>query len=285
MPAPAVTHPYGVKDVARLLRIPQETIRALVSAGFVVPARGARNALRFSFQDLIVLRTAQSLVASQVPARRITRALKSLRAKLPDTMPLSGLAIGAVGEQVVVKEGGTRWQADSGQYLLAFEGDPAAGSLSVVERAPPPARTGATPPPPADAPGWFEHGLALERTDAPEAMRAYRQAIETDPSHLDAWINLGLLQHETRRLNDALRTYLEALDVIGAEPVLLFNLGVLLEDMQRRREAMQAYQGVLRVDPAFADAHYNLAMLFERSARPRDALRHMAQYHKLTGQK
>jgi len=128
----------------------------------------------------------------------------------------------------------------------------------------------------------FERGLALERSDPQGAMQAYREAIETDPSHLDAWINLGLLQHESRRLNDALRTYLEALDVVGAEPVLLFNLGVLLEDMQRRREAMQAYQGVLRVDPRFADAHYNLAMLFERSAKPRDALRHMSEYHKLT---
>ena len=281
MPVPEVTtHPYGIRDVERLLRLPQETIRALVSAGFVFPSRGARNALRFSFQDLIVLRTAQTLVAAHVPARRITRALKSLRAKLPETMPLSGLAIAAVGDQVVVKEGGTRWQAESGQYLLAFEGDPAAGSLNVVERAP-----SIEPAKAIDAAEWFERGLALERSDPPGSMRAYREAIETDPSMLDAWVNLGLLQHETRRLNDSLRTYLEALDVVGAEPVLLFNLGVLLEDMQRRREAMQAYQGVLRVDPAFADAHYNLAILFERSARPRDALRHMSQYHKLTARK
>lgn len=269
-----LTHPYSVRDVERLLRIPQDTIRALVSAGFVTPERGTRNALRFSFQDLIVLRTAQSLVAAKVSPRRISRALKSLRAKLPESMPLSGLAIGAVGDQVVVKEGGTRWQAESGQYLLAFEGDPSAGSLSVVER--PPAAS------PSEHATWFDRGLALERSDPQAAAHAYRQAIETDPSQLEAWINLGLLQHESRRMNEALKTYLEALDVIGAEPVLLFNLGVLLEDMQRRREAMQAYQGVLRVDPAFADAHYNLAMLFERSARPRDALRHMAQYHKLT---
>lgn len=274
MPASAVTHPYGIADVERLLRLPKETIRALVSAGFVSPARGARNALRFSFRDLIVLRTAQSLVAAKVPARKITRALRSLRAKLPGSMPLSGLAIVAVGEEVVVKEGGARWQAESGQYLLGFEGDPAAGSLDVVERVPAAAR-------PPDAIECFNRALALERSDPQGAMRAYREAIETDPSMLDAWINLGLMQHESRRLNDALRTYLEALDVVGAEPVLLFNLGVLLEDLQRRREAMQAYQGVLRVDPAFADAHYNLAMLFERAARPRDALRHMAEYHKL----
>jgi DNA-binding transcriptional MerR regulator len=72
--AGALTHPYTLADLERLLGIPRKTIRALVAAGFVVPERGARNALRFSFQDLIVLRTAQSLVAAQVPPRRINKA-------------------------------------------------------------------------------------------------------------------------------------------------------------------------------------------------------------------
>jgi tetratricopeptide (TPR) repeat protein len=278
--AGALTHSYALADVERLLRIPRETIRALVAAGFVAPERGPRNALRFSFQDLIVLRTAQSLVAAKLPTRRINRALKSLRAKLPAAMPLSGLSIGAVGDQVVVKEGGGRWQADSGQYLLAFEGDPAAGALHVVERKP-------EPPAPADDAWdeWFARGVAAERDDPAEAARAYRKAIEADPSRLDAWINLGLLQHEGRRLNDALRTYLEALDVIGAEGVLLFNLGVLLEDMQRRKEAQQAYEGALRVDPRLADAHYNLALLLDKTGKPREAIQHMAQYRKLAGRR
>jgi tetratricopeptide (TPR) repeat protein len=273
-------HPYSIAEVGRLLRIPRETIRALVGAGFVSPARGARNALRFSFQDLIVLRTAQSLVSAQVPARRINKALKSLRAKLPASMPLSGLAIGAVGDQVVVKEGSGRWQAESGQYLLAFEGDPAAGALHVVERKP-------EAPPSADDDWdeWFARGVAAERDQPDEAARAYRRAIEADPSRLDAWINLGLLQHEGRRMNDALRTYLEALDVIGAEAVLLFNLGVLLEDMQRKREAQQAYEGALRVDPRLADAHYNLALLLDKTGKPREAIQHMAQYRKLAARR
>jgi tetratricopeptide (TPR) repeat protein len=247
-----------------------------VSAGFVTPERAARNALRFSFQDLIVLRTAQSLVSAKVPARRISKALKALRATLPASMPLSGLSIGAVGDQVVVKEGASRWQAESGQYLLAFEGDPAAGKLTVVERAPAPA---------AEPEDWLARGVELERRDPEGAAHAYRQAIESDPAQLDAWINLGLLQHEMRRHNDALRTYLEALDVVGAEGVLLFNLGVLLEDMQRRREAIQAYQGAVRVDPRLADAHYNLALLLEISGKPREAIQHMAQYRKLAGRK
>src|SRR5881628_4168150 len=127
-------HQYSARDVERLVHLPRSRIRSFVEAGFVSPERGPRNAWLFSFQDLIVLRTAQALAAAKVPRKRITRSVKELRRHLPDSMPLSGLSICAVADRVVVKEGASRWQADSGQYLLGFEGDPASGSLSVMER-------------------------------------------------------------------------------------------------------------------------------------------------------
>ena len=69
-------HQYGVREVEKLLRLPRSTIRALIDAGFVSPARGPRKAWRFSFQDLIVLRTAQALVAAKVPAKRGAKSRK-----------------------------------------------------------------------------------------------------------------------------------------------------------------------------------------------------------------
>src|SRR5262249_22487445 len=133
-PEPTAMHRYGVRDVEKLLRLPRSTIRTFIEAGFVSPMRGPRNAWLFSFQDLIVLRTAQALVNSNVPRQRITRSVKELRRHLPDSLPLPGLSIGAGGARVVVKEGASRWQAESGQYLLAFEGDPDGGSLSILEQ-------------------------------------------------------------------------------------------------------------------------------------------------------
>src|SRR5512139_760122 len=112
-------HRYGTRAVEKLLRLPRSAIRSLIQAGFVTPARGPRGAFLFSFQDLIVLRTAWALAQAELPTRRIIRSLKQLRAQLPDSVPLSGLRIVAVADQVVVQEGDTRWQAESGQYLLA----------------------------------------------------------------------------------------------------------------------------------------------------------------------
>src|SRR5258708_2195604 len=125
-------HQYGVRDVEKLLRIPRSTLRALVTAGFVTPARGPRKAWVFSFQDLIVLRTAQALADAKVPRRRITKSVRELRRHLPAAMPLSGLSIGAVGDRVVVKAGRSRRQAGSGPYLTTVEGERARRTLRVV---------------------------------------------------------------------------------------------------------------------------------------------------------
>ncbi len=267
-------HQYGVRDVERLLHLPRSTIRGLIEAGFVAPARGPRKAWLFSFQDLIVLRTAQALAEAKVPRRRITRSVRELRRHLPDSMPLSGLSICAVADRVVVKEGASRWQAESGQYLLEFEGDPGEGSLNVIERA---AEL------PQSAEDWFEKAAGLEREDAEGALQAYEQAIASDPGFLDARINLGSLLHETGRHAKAERAYREALKACGSDPVLLYNLGVLLADMGRKKEAMQTYQAALRGDPGLADCHYNLALLCEDLRKPKEAIRHMAQYRRLTG--
>src|SRR6185503_7583671 len=274
-------HQYGVRDVEKLLRLPRSTIRALIQAGFVSPARGPRNAWLFSFQDLIVLRTAQALAAAKVPRRRITRSVKELRRHLPESMPLSGLSISAVADRVVVREGGSRWQVGSGQYLLAFEGDPAAGALRVMEA--PAERPSA--PPPASALDWFDRGVALEDGNPEAAQRAYEQALAADPSMLDAHINLALLLHEAREFEKAERVYLDAAKACGNAPALLYNFGVLLEDMGRGNEALETYQAALRGDPRLADCHYNLALLYESLGKPKEAIRHMAQYRRLAGTK
>lgn len=259
-----------------MLRLSRGTIRSLVNAGFVTPSRGPRNAWRFSFQDLIVLRTAQVLVRANVPTRRIMRSLRELRRRLPESMPLSGLAIGAVADQVVVREGSGRWQAEDGQYVLEFGADPVSGGLRVIEAAEEPA---------ADAQGWFERGTELEENNTGAAISAYEQALAADPKLLDASINLGRLLHDRGELAKAERVYRAGVVACGNDAVLLFNLGVLLEDMGRTDDALVAYEAALRSDADFADGHYNLALLFEKLKRPKDALRHMARYRILVGRR
>ena len=183
-------HAYGVRDVEKLLRLSRSTIRSLIAAGFVTPARGPRGAWRFSFQDLIVLRTAQALAEANVPPRRIMRSMRELRRHLPDAMPLSGLDIGAVADRVVVREGGSRWQAESGQYLLEFDGDP---GRRLVERDR--ARDAGEAARGAEA--WFDRGRGAGARTTP--MRRWRPTSSDrrrSARSSTRYINLGRLLHD-----------------------------------------------------------------------------------------
>jgi tetratricopeptide (TPR) repeat protein len=169
-------------------------------------------------------------------------------------------------------------RADSGQYLLAFEGDPARGSLSVIERnVAPPAPAGAS------AQEWFERGVALENEDGAAAIKAYERAFGVDPARTDARINLGRLLHETGQLDKAERVYREAIKSGSRDSLLHYNFGVLLHDQGRKAEAFEAYRAALRADPGLADCHYNLALLCEQLKRPKEAIRHMSEYRRLVG--
>jgi len=275
---------YSVRDVERVLRLSPAVTRGLIRAGFVKPARGPRRAYRLSFQDLIVLRTARALIDARIPARRIRRSLEQLRRELPPSVPLSGLAISAVGDRVVVRDGQARWQADSGQYLLGLDVTLADGVLQVVEHpaaaAPPPVRASAGP-----ARNWFAEALTLETIDPGGAVAAYQRAAEESPQAAAAWINLGRLLHVLGRTAEAEAVYGRALGQVGPDPLLLFNQAVLLEDVGKTSAALAAYERALTVDPALADGHYNLARLYESLGKAQHALRHLGEYRRLVSER
>ena len=266
---------YSVRDVERVLQLSPAVTRSLIRAGFVNPERGPRREFRFSFQDLIVLRTARALMQAKISAKRIRRSLESLRRELPEALPLSGIAISALGDRVVVRDGDARWQVDSGQYVLGLDVTLQDGMLHVVEHREEPAR------PEAASQDWFSQGLALENSDPDAALNAYRQAVAAEPDNAPAWSNWGRLLHESGRTQEAADVYQRARESAGRDSLLLFNHGVLLEDLGDAAAALQAYQSALEEDPEFADCHYNLARLYESMGKPQHAIRHLGQYRRL----
>jgi tetratricopeptide (TPR) repeat protein len=283
-------HLYSMRDVERVLQLPRSTVQGLVRLGFVRPARGPRRQYLFSFQDLIILRAARALMAANIPRRRIRSSLGQLRERLPEAVPLSGLAICAVGDRVVVREGSNHWQADDGQYLLGLDVSVQNGTLRVIEHR---QQKAAAPAPAAvdDAPNavsrpvstyeLFGEAMRLESIGDPGAMDAYASAAEADPRNAAAWINWGRLLHEKGEPRAAERVYRRGLEHCAADSFLLFNLGVALEDLGDKDGAVAAYHAAISEDPNFADCHYNLARLYESTGKTQHAIRHLGQYRRL----
>ncbi len=298
---------YSLRRVQHSLGLTRAAVVALVDAGFVVPQRGPRNALLFSFQDLMLLRTAHGLRAAKVPTRRIVAALSSLRASLPAALPLTGLRISAVDSAVVVRDRQGPREVETGQWLIDFEVAPDGDSVVLI-RAADRSDTAAND---GDAGAWFRRGEAAEGMgsdagsetvgsaggntgsdpssagatgSAGAAEAAYRRAIELDPLHAEAVLNLGALWCETGRAGEAISLYKQALQGGSASALLHFNLAVALEDQSQPAEALASYEQALALDPALADAHYNAGRLHEQMGQHRTALRHFSAYKRLQRQ-
>ena len=278
---------YSVRDLQSMLGISRAVIGSLVGSGFVAPSRGRRNEYRFTFQDVVLLRTAYSLREAQIPARKILHSLRRLRAALPDEVPLTGLRISAVGNEVAVQEGNARRHVDSGQLLFDFDVQAGPGSVSVMERGErqpkhgrPPARGAAVAPAPTAA-DWFEHAVRSEENDKADAEVSYRRTIALAPDHVDAYLNLGVLLCDSGRSAEAVALYRSALAHCPDEALLYFNAGVALEDQDQAELALRHYEACLRLTPKFADAHYNAARLHELLRHSSQAIRHYSEYRRL----
>ena len=260
--------PYTLKRVQELLGLTPAVVRTLVDNGFVVPSRGPRRELRFTFQDLMLMKTAEGLRRASVPTKRIVASLESLRAGLPGGVPLTGLRITSSGADVAVRDAAGVREATTGQLLLDFEVQVARDTVVRVEDR-------LRPPRPAED-DWFERAQALEATDAQAAEAAYRQALAAHPGHVHAVVNLGALLCEGGRCFEATVLFDEAIAAGNGSALLHFNHAIALEDVGEHERAIDAYRAALAIDPEMADAHYNLGLLLERRGDGQGALRHFS---------
>jgi predicted Zn-dependent protease len=270
---------YSARQAAQLIGLPESAVRACIRSGLIgqpgdVPAK-------LTFRDLAALRTVKALVDGGVPPARARRELTQIVRQLPAGTSITNLPIAARGGHVHVR--GIGVPALGPQLELPLEiVVPAAPEGEVHELPPRPA-----PPAPALAPAvtadeWLARALALEETDPPAAIDAYRRCLRLRPDSTEAWINLGRLYAETGEPTSAHECFTTALRLDPADATALYNLGVVAQDAGAEGEAIDLYTRALELDPSLAEAHYNLATLFDQSGDARAAIRHINEYRKLT---
>lgn len=275
------TRRLRTREVARLLGTSPSQVRRFVHAGVCRPSRRGR-AFEFSFQDVVLLRSAQGLLASGLSSRRVRRALGEVARRLGER-PLSSLRFRAFGNRIVVHEGSHAWNSESGQLLFSFEPRELARNAEVITPRQSPFTRGERRSPERNAGDWFERAVALEEAgDIAAAAEAYRKVLALEPGFVDASVNLGRVLHQQGRLSEAAVLYRRALAGDPCDAVAHYNLALVYEDQSQPNLAIEHYRRALDAAPDFADAHYNLARLFEERGRHADAVRHMLQYSKLT---
>ena len=224
---------------------------------------------------IIVLRTAKELLNAGVRRSRINRTLLSLQQRLPQNRPLTALRIAGDGGQVVIRDNEQMYNPESGQIHFNFSVAELAGSVApLAQRA---AEEAEASDEQLSSDDWFDLGVDLEAVSPDDAPAAYERALELDPDHSDAHVNLGRLLQESGDYDGAEQHYTAALKSEPDNVLAAFNLGTLLEDMGRIKDAIEAYKRA----SSFADAHYNLSRLYELVGKHAEALRHLKTYRSL----
>jgi len=280
-PSPSNASLRGTRQASGLSR---HAVAKLIELGFVDPARGPDGAWRFSFQEMVLLRSAHDLRAAGIPTRQILRSLRRLKGSLPPEAPVGGLRITAVGDRIAVRAGDSQWEPDTGQLVMDFTVAPGPGSTgssaSVSHLSKPVAKKGGGPPIDVDA--IFAQAEDLEETDAGAAEAADRRVLALQPAHAHAYLNLGFMMCEAQRCEEAVSLLDEAILHCPDDPLVHYNRAVALEGLGRVAEALESYEQCLRLQPDLADAHQNAGLLYAREGQKQMAIRHFSAYRRLT---
>ena len=287
---------YSIRDVSRILALPESRLRYWQQVGFVGPTVRKGGRFFYTFCDLVAVKTAKELTAAGISTQAIRKNVDALKKALPDdTHPTSKLRICSDGETVVALADDVAFEPLSGQLVMAFNVpsfgehvvsvlalprvDPGAnsdGAPSFVEDTPTEANGGTT------AYRHFVEACAAE--DAGDSQRAehlFRQALDLEPNLAAALTYLGNLVYRGGELDEARRLYERALEHDPAQPEARYNLANLYEDLGELDLAIAELRRVCISVPDFADAHYNLGIMLAQLGGAAQARTHLERYLEL----
>lgn len=289
--APTPDRLFTLQEVARITGAPVAKLRHWDRTQLLPAFRESDGRLRYDFRGLIAARTATSLLEQGVRTSQVRDAIEALKSWRPDVEdPLASLRVFSEGGRLVVRLDGALVEPTSGQLLLALPvGDIAQAAADVEGEVVPVEPLHAwRSRDPSDAQGWFEWGLAAEGEDRPGAeARAeyrYRRALELDPEHPGALLNLGNIAYHRGELEEARDLYRRATAVAPEYAEAHYNLGNVFDDLGQIDAAATAYRDALALAPGFKAAHFNLALILEKAGDRGAARRHWRDYLRLDGE-
>jgi tetratricopeptide (TPR) repeat protein len=111
-----------------------------------------------------------------------------------------------------------------------------------------------------------------ERGNLPAAERIYRQIVDAEPTHAEAWHLLGVAAHQAGRHAEAIASIGQALALAGPNAAYLNHLGAAHGALQNLDQAEAAFRQALELAPADSQTHYNLAALLNLQGQSEAAI-------------
>jgi DNA-binding transcriptional MerR regulator len=115
--AESVQDRFRVGDVVEIVKISRRQLQYWAQTDLIRPsARTPGGHARYTFEDLVSLKTAKRLIDAGVSVQRIRRSIRALRGLLPEVhKPLTELVLVATGDVVLAFRDGAAFDAITGQ--------------------------------------------------------------------------------------------------------------------------------------------------------------------------
>lgn len=262
---------YSRQDVLRILQVSARQLQGWERAGLVDSLES------YTFQQLSQLRKLRLLSSQRIRSSRISASVAAMQRVSGMANPLLEAGVVYAGSRVIFRHQGAIVDPLSRQLVFDFDA-PNASDLCTVVGAAASQRYRES-----QASELFYEAVRME--DEQGAVRQvaelYSRAIELNPAHAAALINLGTIHYNQRQYQQAEQVYRRATEADPSYALAFFDLGNSLDELQRLPEAIEAYKTAIRLAPKYADAHYNLALAYERTGEHRKALPHWMTYARL----
>lgn len=116
-------------------------------------------------------------------------------------------------------------------------------------------------------------GIAYEKAKNYElAAEEYREAIEYDPKHRQAYHSLGTVYARLRQYTGAEQMFKKAIEINPYYAHTHFNLGTVYTAQSKYGKALNEYETALKIDPNYEQAAYWAAAIYEKLGRWDEAL-------------
>jgi tetratricopeptide (TPR) repeat protein len=263
---------YSRTDLLRILHVTPRQLANWERNGLITSAEA------YSFSDLLEIKKVRDLCAMSVRPAIIRQSLDAMRKQASGVEKplLEASALSTAKHRVAFRHQGKLLEPIAGQFLMDFSERERVLTSTPVPRS-------ESSPRESEVTAWFARGIAMEEDPSTQsdAIAAYHQVLEIQPTHAAAHINLGTLYYNRQEYVLAEKHYRSAIQIDPRYALAYFDLGNVLDETGRVQEAIATYQTAIQLAPTYADAHYNIALAYEKVREPRKALQHWRTYVKL----
>ena len=121
---------------------------------------------------------------------------------------------------------------------------------------------------------WNNLGILSAREgDTVAAIGFFQRALQIDPTHLIALLNLGNAYRQQKDWAEAKKTLERAFGVGPDDPEVNYSLGMVCAQLEESDHAYEYLKRAVELRPVYPEALNNLGVLFLRKRRPEEAIR------------